>query len=160
MSRPNDANTNRGERSSVAADDDLAQRRKRFSRTKHQWKRQSDSAMRDAEALLDTTKKKGRVLRVKVLQLAKRIRKLGIAAEELYDISPALGFIRLHDVQMSLYETGEALEEYSTWLLRLAKRRGVQDHDFPLYTNLCKRPADISASESKLDKLASEVVRR
>jgi len=159
MSRPNDANTNRGERSSVAADDDLPQRRKRFSRTKHQWKRQCDAAMGDAEALLDTQKKKGRVLRVRVLQLAKSLLKLGIAAEEMYDISPTLGFSRLHDVQMSLWETCEALEEYSTWLLRLAKRRGVQDNDFPLYTNWCKRPAEISTAESKLDELAS-VVRR
>ena len=51
--------------------------------------------------------------------------------------------MRLGDC-LDVLENCEALEEYSTWLARLAKRRGVQDHDFPLYTNLCKRPADIS----------------
>ena len=107
--------------------------RKRFSLKKHVWKRKCREACDAAEELIEMKKKKGRVLRVKVMRLGRRVYALGEEGTRLYKAAQGLHFERLSDVQLDIWEQCEELAEYSGWLRLLAEGRGVKTEDFPTF---------------------------
>ena len=107
--------------------------RKRFSRKKHVWKRKCREACEAAEELIEMKKKKGRVLRVKVMRLGRRVYELGEQGNGLFDEAQQLRFDRLSDVQEDIWYQCEELAEFSGWIRLLAESRGVKTEEFPTF---------------------------